>query len=81
MSQLATITSKRQLTIPAQIFEQAGLHKGQKVLIVRDEEGFRVKSAVQAVEKLAGLVRVPRRFKNLTIHEMIAQAKKEHFGQ
>lgn len=79
MQQIATITSKRQLTIPAGVFKKAGLGKGQKVL-VREERGIlRIEPAMLAVERLAGSVSVPRRFRGMRPEEIIKASKEEYF--
>lgn len=80
MPQLATITSKRQLTIPVAIFNQARFRIGQKVLISLKEKSFEVKPATNSVEELAGSVKVPIKFKGLSLKQIIRQAKKEYFN-
>jgi len=79
MNQLATITSKRQLTIPAAIFRKAGLAEGQKVLISLEKGSLRVESSLALVKRLSGSVEVPLRFKGKKIGQIIALAKKERF--
>ena len=78
MQKTSTITSKRQLTIPSQIFRAAGLKEGQKVLIEEKEGIVMVKPAIHMVERLAGSVNVPVRFRSLSIEEIIRRAKKEY---
>lgn len=80
MSELATISSKRQLTIPATIFKQAKLKEGQRVLVSLEKGDLKITPAVNLVEELAGSIEVPQRFKKLSIKQMIQKAKKEHFG-
>jgi len=58
----ATITSKRQLTIPIAMYKKLGLKKGDNRVIVRASEGeLKIKSAVEAsmkaLETLAGCVK------------------------
>lgn len=79
--QLATITSKRQLTIPASIFRKAGLKQGQKVLISLHDNEIQIKPAVDLVEELAGSIKTPKRFRNLTPDQIISKAKKEYFAR
>ncbi len=80
MVKTATITSKRQITIPADIFRKANLKEGQKVLVQELEGEITLKQAKQAVEKLAGSVKVPARFKNLNGKQIVNKAKKEYFS-
>lgn len=78
MQKVSTITSKRQLTIPSQIFQAVGLKEGQKVLIEDKDGAVVVKPASNVVERLAGSVHVPDRFRSLGIEEIIRRAKKEY---
>lgn len=81
MAQVATLTSKRQLTIPAEIFRRLGLYAGQK-LIVQEEEGeITLTPALNLVEDLAGSVKIPKKYRGLSADEIIAQAKKEYFSK
>ena len=78
--QIATITSKRQLTIPVDIFERAGLKEGQRVRIATSQQGkIYLESMIDLVEELAGSVAVPPRFASLNADQMIAKARKERF--
>lgn len=77
MQQTATITSKRQLTIPATVFRRLAWKKGDKVVVSEERGTLKLQSAQNLVEKLAGSVQVPSRFKAFTPDEMIAKAKSE----
>lgn len=79
MAQLATITSKRQLTIPASIFRRLSLKEGQKVLISEKNGVIKIISSLDLINQLAGSVAVPKRFKGMTLERVIKKAKKEHF--
>lgn len=79
MAEMGTITSKRQLTIPASIFRQIGFQKGQKVLIAVKKGKLQIEPAVKLVEELAGCVRVPKRFRGLSLEGIVRKAKREHF--
>ena len=78
MQKISTITSKRQLTIPSQIFRALGLKEGQRVLIEDKDGAVVVKPVDDVVERLAGSVNVPARFASLDIEEIIRSAKKEY---
>lgn len=78
---MATITSKRQLTIPAKIFRKLGLQEGEKVRVSEEDGSIKITSYLKLLDKLAGSVKVPRRFKGLTIDQMIEKARKEHFSK
>lgn len=79
MNYLATITSKRQLTIPVDLYNQLAFREGQKVIISKMDDGIRVEPALALVSRLAGSIKLPKKFKDMTIDQIIAKAKKEHF--
>ncbi len=78
MEKTSTITSKRQLTIPSCLFRAAGLREGQKVLVSHKDGSIIIKPAIDVVEKLAGSVKVPLRFRVMQIDRIIERAKKEY---
>ncbi len=80
MQQIATITSKRQLTIPAAIFRQLGFKKGHKVLVSLEDKSIRITSALDLVEDLAGSVRLPKGFRGMGIGQIVQKAKQSYFG-
>lgn len=79
MQYTATVTSKRQLTIPAPVYSALGLEKGRKVIITVENHVARIESALQLVEQLAGSITPPVRFVGVSPNRMVAQAKKEYF--
>lgn len=81
MPQLATITSKRQLTIPISVFRKLDLMEGQKVLVSEENGSIKIEPALALIDRLAGSVKIPARFRRLSLEEIIEKAKKEHFEQ
>jgi len=79
MNYLATVTSKRQLTIPIDIYRLMNLVEGNKVLVSIEDQVIKIEPAQALVEKLAGSVKLPKRFKNKTVDQIITLAKKEYF--
>jgi bifunctional DNA-binding transcriptional regulator/antitoxin component of YhaV-PrlF toxin-antitoxin module len=79
MNQIATITSKKQLTIPVAIFNKIGLRIGQKVLISEDNGNLLITPAEKLVEELAGILTMPKEWKNKTLNQVIEDSKKEYF--
>lgn len=79
MTYVATITSKRQLTIPAELFSRFGLKRGQKVIIAQRDGKLVIKPMIALVESLAGSVPVPKRFQGLEMDQLIQHAKTEYF--
>ncbi len=80
MTQTATITSKRQLTIPASIFKKARLKEYQKVLVEEEAGVIKIQPTVSRVLKLSGSVKVPKRFKGKTLKQIIEISKEEYFS-
>ncbi|OGM63914.1 hypothetical protein A2893_00165 [Candidatus Woesebacteria bacterium RIFCSPLOWO2_01_FULL_39_25] len=81
MSYIATITSKRQLTIPSELFKNTKLAEGDKVLIEEKNGELRIKKAVDLVEELAGSVEIPKHLRGIDIDKAIRIAKKNYFGK
>lgn len=79
MAQLATITSKRQVTIPSKVFKKAGIKIGEKVVVQEVEDGLLIKPAMRLVEELGGSVSVPKKFSGIDIDKAIELAKERHF--
>jgi len=81
MQQTATITSKRQLTIPSEIFRRLGLKKGHKVIVSVEGSGLKITPALDLIEKLAGSVETPGNYKNISFNNIIKKAKKDYFAR
>lgn len=81
MVYLATITSKRQLTIPVDIYRLMQLTKGSKVIVSVENQVIKIEPALSLVASLAGSVNLPKRFKNKSVDQIISLAKKEHFAK
>lgn len=81
MSQMATITSKKQLTIPAEIFRKAGLEIGQRVIVSEENGSLKITSAEKLVDQLAGSVSMPRKWEGKNMDQIIEDAKNEYFSK
>ena len=79
--QIATITSKNQLTLPVDIVRKIGLKIGQKVIV--SEEGGKVviTPAEDLVEELAGSLKMPKKWKGEGMEEIIEKSKREYFNK
>ncbi len=79
MNYIATITSKRQLTLPSKLTQKLNLKPGEKITI-REENGHLVMTpTVRLVEELAGSLKLPNRFQGLDTQRIIEKAKEEFF--
>lgn len=81
MVYMATITSKRQLTIPSGLFKKIKLSEGDKVLIEEYEGNIILKPATSLVNELAGSVKIPNQLKGVDIDRAILKAKKKYFSR
>ena len=79
MQQTATITSKRQLTIPVEIFRQLGLKQGHKVVVSLEDKAIKITRTSDLIEKLAGSVKVPKEFKGMSVGRIVRKAKTTYF--
>lgn len=81
MEKIATITKKRQITIPSDIFKKTGLSEGQKVVFSEKDGQLLLRPAVALVERLAGSLKVPSRWKKKTTEEIVEQSKRQYFAK
>lgn len=79
MKELATVTSKRQLTIPIKIFKAAKMLDKQKVLISQEGASLVITPTVDMVESLAGSLKIPPRWKGKGIDTIVEEAKHDYF--
>lgn len=81
MQQIATITGKMQLTVPVRVAEKIGIKTGDKVS-VSDSHGKIILTPVRSlIEELAGSLSTPKKWQGKKIHQIIEDAKIEHFGK
>ena len=79
MAQIATITSKKQLTLPSAVFKKAGLRIGQKVIVSEENGHLLITPAERLVEEIAGSVSTPARLKGGDIDKIIEFSKGKYF--
>lgn len=80
MTYSATLTSKQQLTIPSKLFRKLGWKQGQKVHITEENGKVTIENYMDIINRLAGSVKLPKRFKGLSEDEIIEKATKEYFS-
>lgn len=82
MNYTATITSKRQFTIPSDLFKMVNYQPQQKLLIQvvdADLGHISIKPMRQLVEDLAGSVPLAKEYKNLSLEKMVEKARKDYY--
>lgn len=80
MLQTVRITSKRQVTIPAVVFNKLGLKKGQQLIVQGEKNRIIMEPAEILVEQLAGSLSLPKRFQGKSVEQIVKQAKTEYFS-
>ena len=71
MTYTATLTGKQQLTIPVDLFRLLNWKTGQKVLISQNGNSLSITAALDLIDRLAGSVPLPKKFKGLTTDQII----------
>lgn len=76
----ATLTSKGQITIPADVRQRLGVDAGDRIEFVQLETGeYAIKPAIDDVRSLKGLLRKPA--KPVSIEEMNDAVRRRGAGQ
>ena len=81
MNKTATITGKRQITIPIKLFKAANLDKNKKVVISQEKNRLIITSAISLVENLAGSLKMPASWQGKDLEEIIEQSKTDDFAK
>ncbi|MBI5358801.1 AbrB/MazE/SpoVT family DNA-binding domain-containing protein [Candidatus Amesbacteria bacterium] len=81
MTYTATLTGKQQLTIPADLFRKLNWEIGQKVVVSASDYSLSVTSAKDLVDRLAGSVPIPKKFKGLSIDQIIEKSIQDNHKQ
>lgn len=75
----ATITSKKQLTLPAKFVKKLNLKTGQKVVVTENNGSLMLTPAEAIVEELAGSLSMSANWHGKDIDQIINQAKQKYF--
>ncbi|OIO49242.1 MAG: hypothetical protein AUJ34_01595 [Parcubacteria group bacterium CG1_02_41_12] len=80
MNQTATISQKRQFTIPVAIFKALDLQDGDKVIVSHENGKMTAEPMMQLIDRLGGSVKIPKNLKHIkNLDELIKKAKQEYF--
>lgn len=80
MQQIVSITSKNQVTIPSTIVKLLNISKGDKLLIKTDSQKIIIEKPLKLLNEIAGMVKIPTKYKNKSLSFIIKEAKKEYFS-
>lgn len=75
----ATLTSKGQVTIPADVRQRLGLESGDRIEFIQMDGGYAIKPAIDDVRSLKGLLRKPA--KPVSIDDMNAAIRARGAGR
>lgn len=81
MIKTATISSKRQLTIPVSFFETLNLSSVRTMLIEQKNNTLVLTPIQSLINNLAGSVATPPEYKNKNIDDIIENSKAEYFSK
>ncbi len=81
MTYTVTVTSKRQITLPVQLFSELGFEKGQKLQIKRQGRELVMSLELDELHQLMGSVKRPKKYAKLGVDEMISQAKENYWSE
>ena len=79
MLQKVRITSKRQITIPAEIYRNLSLNEGDDLLVAVQDNKIILQKGHELLQELAGSVQVPEKYHNKDLDFIIKDAKREYF--
>ena len=76
MTYMATITSKRQVTLPAALFSKLDLQSGTKILITEKKGKIVMSPSATSVRELAGIIKVSAKLSDNQLEIAIKNAKR-----
>jgi AbrB family looped-hinge helix DNA binding protein len=81
MFKTVRITSKRQISIPVNVFNSLGLKKGDTLLINVDFDNERIimEKQEKILNQLAGSLKLPKKYKNKSLEQIVSDAKRNYF--
>lgn len=79
MIQTVRITSKRQITIPAELFRALNLAEGDRLAAQVEKGRLLMQKSQNILDEIAGSLVVPRKYKGMPLDKIIDKAKKEYF--
>jgi len=80
MLQTIKISSKRQITIPVDIFNFLALNEGDRLIVNIDEGKIVMEKSQKVLDEIAGSLYLPQKYKNKPIDFIIRDSKQEYFA-
>lgn len=79
MLQTVKISSKRQITIPAKVYDALNLSEGDRLIVELHENKIVLQKAQTLLDEVAGSVELPERYRGKSMEFIIRDAKSEYF--
>ncbi|MDQ3098222.1 MAG: AbrB/MazE/SpoVT family DNA-binding domain-containing protein [bacterium] len=79
MQDTAKISSKRQITIPAKVFNLLRLKEGDELSISVEKNQMIMEKAQSYLDSVAGSLPLPEKYKNKSLEMILAESKSEYF--
>ncbi|MBI5123411.1 AbrB/MazE/SpoVT family DNA-binding domain-containing protein [Candidatus Roizmanbacteria bacterium] len=80
MLQTVKISSKRQVTIPVDIFKYLSLNEGDRLVVNIDEGKIVMEKSQKILDEIAGSLILPKKYKNKPLDYIIRDSKQEYFA-
>lgn len=74
------MTSKNQVTVPASIAKELGFHAGSQLLADSVNGTLVLRDAKGSLDELYGMLKVPKKLKNVSIKKAIEKGKRRYFN-
>lgn len=81
MNKIATVTSKRQITIPVALYRRAGFSDRQRLVVTEDSGKIILSSANHLINELSGSLKMPKEWNDKNLDQIIESSKKEYFAK
>ncbi|MBU6389436.1 AbrB/MazE/SpoVT family DNA-binding domain-containing protein [Patescibacteria group bacterium] len=79
MKNTVRISSKRQITIPARVFLELRLEEGDQLTVKRKNNSLVLEKAEAVLDRLENSVELPKKYKGLSLNQVIRRAREEYF--
>lgn len=80
MQQLVKLSSKRQITIPAELFRRLNLKQNDTLLLELNDDVLEMRKAQSILDNLEGSIRMPEHYKGKDVEFIIRDAKQKYFA-
>lgn len=80
MQQLVKLSSKRQITIPAELFRRLNLKQNDTLLLELNDDVLEMRKAQSVLDGLEGSIKMPETYRGKDMEFIIRDAKQKYFA-